>query len=340
MSAGPRTHWSIACRSGDIRQVPLAVTIRHLPLVIFRGQNGEAAVLEDRCRHRNAALSQGTVCKGKIRCAYHGWEYDSEGAVVNIPALPESGSYADSFNIRKFHAMESQGFVWVAPGAERPLDPPPVFAHFGDAGWTSFVMKTRFRASVEACLENFLDCPHATFVHRYWFRAPTATHVKAVVSTLDDGVIAEFFEEPREKSAVWWLLSPHKGTMRHTDRFIAPATSRVEYHFPAGRSYIITSSCIEINDDETDVYTVISFRYKNLGPLIRLVFEPLSRLVIRQDVDMLARQKKNIERFGRPLFTHTDADLLGETIVAWRRALKHGGEPPPAGTIKNVMIRL
>jgi hypothetical protein len=128
--------------------------------------------------------------------------------------------------------------------------------------------------------------------------------------------------------------------MRHTDRFIAPATSRVDYRFPNGLHYIITSSCTEIGPAETEVYTVISFRFGRIGALVRLYFEPLARLIIAQDVRMLAAQQANVERFGGPRFASTRADLLAPHIAAWREALRSGAPPPAAGKEQDVEIRL
>jgi phenylpropionate dioxygenase-like ring-hydroxylating dioxygenase large terminal subunit len=330
--------WQIACSSKDVGRGPVKATLSGCHIVLFRGEQGKVAALEDRCAHRNAPLSLGRVCAGRLRCAYHGWEYDAEGRVAHVPALPEGGF--PGRHIARYPVMEQDGFVWTALAEETPLWAPPAFPHFRERGWTSFVMKTRFQATVEACLENFLDCPHATFVHRYWFRAPTARPVKAVVRTLEDGAIAEFFEEPRKKSAVWWLLAPRSGEMRHTDRFIAPNTSRVDYRFPSGLHYIITSSCTEVGAGETQVYTVISFKFGWLGPLVRLYFEPLSRYIIKQDVRILAAQQGNMARFDSPRFHSTQADLLGSHIAAWRRALKNGHPPPMAGEERSTEIRL
>ena len=333
-------HWQIACRSRDLRRTPRGVTIGGRPLVLFRDAQREAVALDDRCVHRNAPLSSGRVCRGLLQCRYHGWEYDSAGRVAHIPALPGTVALAAAPRIANYYTREQDGFVWVATGAALPSGDPYRFPHLGEPGWTSFVMQTRFRGTVEACLENFLDCPHATFVHRYWFRAPTARPVRATVRATDDGAIAEFFEEPRKKSVVWWLLAPRGGAMEHTDRFIAPSTSRVDYRFPGGLHYIISSSCTEVAVGEIDVFTVISFRWGWLGPLVRLYFEPLSRHIIRQDVDMLADQHANIERFGGPRFRSTAADLLGSHIVAWREAIAAHAPPPVAGAPHDVEIRL
>jgi phenylpropionate dioxygenase-like ring-hydroxylating dioxygenase large terminal subunit len=332
--------WQIACRSRDLGgSKPLKTMLRGRPIALFRDAAGRPAALEDRCAHRNAPLSLGRVCSGRLQCAYHGWEYDAEGRVANVPSLPE-GQCPAGLAVPRLRTVEQDGFVWVAPDAPAPAGLPPRFAHHGEPGWTSFVMTTRFRASVEACLENFLDCPHATFVHRLWFRSPSAKTVRAQVTTLADGAVAEYFEEPREKSVVWSILAPRGVAMRHTDRFIAPCTSRVDYEFPNGWHYVITSSCTEVAPGETEVFTVISFRCGVLGPLVRLYFEPLSRFVIRQDVAILAAQQANVARFGAPRFASTRADLLGAHIGAWRRALRSGAAPPAAGAESRVEIRL
>ena len=321
-------YWQIAAKARDLARKPLAAFVDEHHLVLFRTDSGEIGALEDRCAHRNAPLSQGRVCGENLQCPYHGWKYGADGRVADVPALRDPGC-ATGLRVPHYRAIESQGFIWVAPSSHAGA--PPLFPHFGERGWTSFVMRTRFQGSVEACLENFLDCPHATFVHRYWFRAPTARPVRTVVRTLEDGAIAEFFDEPRKRSLVWWLLAPRGGAMRHTDRFIQPATSRVDYEFPSGLHYIISSSCTRRTAAETEVFTVMSFRWGWLGPLVRLYFEPLSRWIIRQDVAMLGAQQANIERFGGARFSSTRADLLGRYIHEWRASLGGRAVPPAAG---------
>jgi len=334
----PDINWQIACRSKDLGRRPLAVQVSSRSLVLYRPAPGQVAALEDRCAHRNAPLSLGRVCEGHLQCAYHGWSYDSGGSVVSVPALANCPEAAADVRISHFKAVDQDGFVWVAAPGVRGA--PPEFPYLHARGWTSFIMQTRFTGTVEACLENFLDCPHATFVHKYWFRSPTRQPVKAVVRTLADGAVAEFFEEPRKQSLVWWLLAPSRGKMRHTDRFIAPALSRVDYEFPSGLHYIISSFCTERTPTLTEVFTVMTFKWGWLGPLVRLYFEPLSRRIIKQDVRMLAHQQANIERFGAARFVSSRADLLGRYIVAWRQALRNGTATPEPGHEQQVDIQL
>ncbi len=328
------------CRSSDLgTRKPLGLQLFDRPLVAFRDAQGRAAVLEDRCAHRHAPLSAGRVCAGRLQCPYHGWEYDSAGKVAYVPALGRDAQPSDELRGVSYSAQEQDGLLWVWPGDGVPTSVPRI-ATVGEPGWTRFIMKTRFRTGVEACLENFLDCPHATFVHRGWFRSPTGKPVRATVTTLDDGAVAEYFEEPRKRSVIWALFAPPASSMRHTDRFIAPATSRVDYVFSDGRAYNITSTCCPLVDGGLEVFTVMSFRFPIWGPLVRLAFEPISRWIIRQDVRMLDSVADNQLRFAPRGIQSTRADLLAPAIRSWRRALAERRPPPVAGECREVSLVL
>jgi phenylpropionate dioxygenase-like ring-hydroxylating dioxygenase large terminal subunit len=326
-----KDYWYIACRSKDLRKKPLSRQIMDCPLVLFRDHHGKAVVLEDRCRHRNSPLSNGKVCEGTIQCPYHGWRYHGDGSVASIPAKPMDQRWKYPAGVKSYLCHESQGYVWICLSNAPVSAKPTPFPYLGEPGWLSFRMKTRFNAGVDACLENFLDCPHATYVHRGWFRSPTHKKVRVIVRTLEDGAEAEYFEEPREKSAVWSLLAPKKAQMKHTDRFIAPSTSRVDYNFSNGMHYSITSSCTPLENDVTEVFTVITFRIRWFGHLVRLYFKPLSKLIITQDVNVLNAQTNNLRKFGGSDYVVMDTDLLFKPIKHWREAMENELAPPAAG---------
>jgi phenylpropionate dioxygenase-like ring-hydroxylating dioxygenase large terminal subunit len=333
-------YWYIGCLSKELKLKPIATEVLNKRIVIYRTKSGKAVALEDRCAHRNVRLSQGIVCDNQIQCPYHGWCYGAGGELTEIPSLTDKSDIKVSIKIKKYHCVEQDGYLWVCLSADPHEEKPRMFPNLGKKGWTTFRMKTRFKAPVESCLENFLDCPHATFVHKGWFRSPTDKVVKATVRMLDDGAEAEYFEEPRLKSIVWSFLSPKKPEMKHTDRFIVPSTSQVNYIFSNGMHYIITSVCTPISDNETEVYTVISFKYGRIGPLIKLFFHPLSRVIIKQDVRMLGAQYENIEKFGDTKFTVIESDLLWPHIMQWRKALKKAQVPEKNKDEKQIQLRL
>jgi phenylpropionate dioxygenase-like ring-hydroxylating dioxygenase large terminal subunit len=218
-----------------------------------------------------------------------------------------------------YATTECDGFVWVFVGNTTPRTQPRPFPHRAERGWTTFVMKNRFEAGALACLENFLDCPHTAYVHHAWFRSPRSREVSAQVTRAIDEVRVEFDERPRRDSVVARLLFPKGRPLAHTDRFLMPTTSRVDYVFGPDWHFIITSQCTPVTDEVTDVYTVVTFHAFRVGALVRLYFEPLCRRIIRQDLDVLKAQTEDIRRFGGPRFTSVMSDLVGPQIARlWR----------------------
>jgi phenylpropionate dioxygenase-like ring-hydroxylating dioxygenase large terminal subunit len=204
-------------------------------------------------------------------------------------------------------------------------------------------MKTSFAANAFACLENFLDCPHTVYVHTTWFRSRDAREVRARVVPCEDGVEVEFFDERKAKSVVSRLLFPSGRKMIHRDRFLMPTTSRVDYTFGPDRHFIITSQCTPTTERETEVYTVITFRFGQIGALVKLFFAPLARAIIRQDVKILQAQTEQLERFGESRFTFVESDLVGPHIwKLWQRAGSDGNDGtanPVEAEKKDVIIR-
>ncbi len=327
MTPGPalRRYWYIAAESRELGRRPLARTVVGEPLVLFRDGRGRPAALTDRCLHRNMALSDGRMADGCVECPYHGWRYDAEGRCTRIPAVCAETPPPRVGGLRAYPAVEQDGYVWVYPGEGAPATAPFRFPRLGAPGWTSFRMRNRFQASALACLENFLDCPHTVFVHRGWFRTRDPRALVAEVRRFRDRVEAVFQDEPRGRSLVSALFFPADAPLVHTDRFLLPTTSRVDYRFTDDRHFIITSQCTPVGDDETAVYTVVSFRFGRLGPLARLLLEPVCRRIIAQDVRILRRQTAQIRRFGGPRFTTVPTDLFARHIRAlWARAEREG----------------
>ena len=68
----------------------------------YRGEDGVAHVVEDRCPHRLTMLSLGWVEGDNIRCFYHDWMFDPDGKCVDMPA--ENDVFRDKVCIRGFPA--------------------------------------------------------------------------------------------------------------------------------------------------------------------------------------------------------------------------------------------
>lgn len=332
-------HWYIACESRLLESKPRQVTLFNQRLVLWRDDDGEAHALIDRCAHRNVPLSRGTIANGRLQCCYHGWCYNGAGECTHVPALADGRTIPVNAQVRSYPIKEQQGYLWLWPGDAPPNREPFVFPHHDDKEWTTFRMRTRFASGVEACLENFLDCPHTAHVHRGWFRNPDPREMNALVRRHAEGVDVEFQNEPTTDSLIARLLYPKDSTLKHVDRFIMPNLSRVDYVFSPRHHFIVTSQCTPVTDHETEVFTVVSFRYGAIGWLVRLFFEPMSRHIIQQDVDILKTHGENVRRFDGEAYTHVETDLISLHMRSLRRRADTGGAAAIEPSERTIRIR-
>ena len=106
-----RNAWYAVATPGEVRrEQPLGRRICNEPVVIFRRADGSVAMLDDRCPHRKAQLSCGTVIDDALECRYHGFRFSGEGECVLIPAgdVPLA-----AFRARAYPVVEQNGFVFA-----------------------------------------------------------------------------------------------------------------------------------------------------------------------------------------------------------------------------------
>lgn len=350
-----KDYWYVACLSTELRRdAPLSRTILGVPLVIFRGADSKPAALFDRCLHRNARLSAGACFDGKLGCPYHGWVYDPSGACVEIPSLgpDQRGAILDAEGhaegglqqrpcdvgrVRSFATCEQDGLVFVFMGDDVSAARRPPFRvpKHGEAGWTVYFMVTRFPNGVTNLVENFMDVPHTVFVHRGWFRTRKLRQVPATVARTDGEVLVTYEQQHDELTGAGFLMNPTGEPMTHTDHFIAPNVTRVDYLWGQRSGYVISSQVTPISAMDSLVFTSISYRLPVDLPrsVVARALRPLMKWyttqVITQDVDIMRIQREGLTHAPGALeFSSTEADLLHADIEAVRGWLRMGAESP------------
>jgi phenylpropionate dioxygenase-like ring-hydroxylating dioxygenase large terminal subunit len=295
--------------------------------VLFRDENGKVSCLRDRCLHRHAPLSEGVVLQGKIGCPYHGWVYDSEGRVSSVPSEGPGRQPARKLCLKSFPAIEQDGCVWVWMGDGAPMTalPPFRFPHSEEPGWVSYFMITDFDNEVTNLAENFMDVPHTVFVHSGWFRNPSFKEVPIAVDTAGGSVLVTY-RQPSDQIGVLarWLLNPRGEPMNHTDRFILPNITKVDYDFGSNSSFIIISQCTPVSTLRSRVYTAIIYRVGVLTKVLEPFFRFYTRRVIEQDVDIMKIQGRNLRHDPKLDFHATDADVIHQAIEKLRELASLG----------------
>lgn len=316
--------WYVLCESRQLRDQPLSRTLLGEPLVLFRTAAGDAVALLDRCPHRNVPLSLGRVTAGRLECAYHGWQFDSEGMCRHIPGLTGKTQLANRAAPR-FTTSEQDGYVWVFANAQTDVASEPLrLAPLGD-GATTVQRTVEANASLFSVIENALDVPHTAFVHRGLFRSSGKRHlIKALVSGDANGVQTEYVGEQRPEGLAARILSPSGGAVVHFDRFFLPSIVQVEYKLGDDVHFLVTAACTPVEDCLTRLFATVSFRTRFPGWLVKSVLNPVANKIFQQDAELLGKQSANIRRFGAERYVSTELDLMGPAILRLMRIAERG----------------
>lgn len=242
-----RNHWYVAAWGGEIGDRPLARRLLGEPVVLFRQADGSVAALMDRCPHRLVPLSMGVCVSGRIRCGYHGMEFDASGQCVHIPAQTLIPPRA---RVRSFPALERYGLVWLWMGEPETADPatvPRVEKH-GEPGWDLLAGGYQYHpSSYLNIIENLMDPAHTTFVHRGTIGNPLAADQPVTTERGEGYIVAYRWLENTQPSA--HDRSRMDFGNDNVDRgnffyFLLPCTSRVEtIVLPTGRERTEENMC-------------------------------------------------------------------------------------------------
>lgn len=168
---------------------PIRVRLLGEAWVLARlGPRGDLRAFADRCPHRLAPLSIGSIVPDPhqegdgsaapstvLQCGYHGWCFGADGGCVEIPALgPGARAIPPKARLRAaFGVAERHGMVFVCPTTPlEGLESPPDVAEAHDAAFMAGDLPIMRAPSAAGYLaDNFLDMAHFPFVHAATFGA-------------------------------------------------------------------------------------------------------------------------------------------------------------------------
>ncbi|UYO01192.1 MAG: Rieske 2Fe-2S domain-containing protein [Devosia sp.] len=101
-------------------------------LAVWRADDGNVNIWENRCLHRGVRLSIGINEGQELKCQYHGWRYANRSAgCTYIPAHPADAP-ARRIENRKYPVREAFGLIWSAANDDLPFTP---FPGAGNHAW-------------------------------------------------------------------------------------------------------------------------------------------------------------------------------------------------------------
>jgi len=168
MGSSLRHYWIPAILSTElpaINAAPLDIRLLGEDLTAFRSGDGSVGLVQSNCPHRGAPLYYGRPEDGGIRCAYHGWMFDTAGRCIDMPNEPEESNFKDKVTVAAYPCAERNGVVWAYMGPDVP--PPPL----PDLEWNlvpapqSYVTKRIENCNFMQAMEGEIDSSHSAFLH-------------------------------------------------------------------------------------------------------------------------------------------------------------------------------
>ena len=207
----------------------LSKTVMGVPIIIIRTPNKSVNVFVNACKHRGASLvvkDQGRIRKNFI-CPYHGWAYDMEGKLCNVPDKDRSfpNLEMNCYPLSSLPVSERHGFIWVRLNQEKTEKPavnvesflgPQLDQEFKAYQFDQYTfyrkeswqMKFNWKCGVEQFLENYhfaflhKDSTNWLFLHNLAICDQFQNHIRGIAPKRS---VKDLFHQPVEE----WDLRPN-----------------------------------------------------------------------------------------------------------------------------------
>ncbi len=249
-----RRYWQPIAALAELDENPVrSVRVLGEDLVLFRSTGGTLGLLGPRCIHRGMSLAYGMPRENGLRCCYHGWTYNSEGTVVEMPFEPS----CLKLKILSYPVEELGGAIFAYLGP-KPAPLLPKHELFVRTDLDKNIEITELPCNWLQCMDNSVDPIHVEHLHGVFgaymrerlgkppgFNA--ARHLKIAFDVFEFGIMKRrLLEGEPEDSADWRVGHP----VIFPNTLYIPETSRPHFQ-------------IRVPVDDTHT---LNFRYQGLLP--------------------------------------------------------------------------
>jgi phenylpropionate dioxygenase-like ring-hydroxylating dioxygenase large terminal subunit len=160
-----RRFWMPIALTSMVGELPLALRRMGEDLVLFRDCSGRYGLLHLLCCHRNASLEFGIIEQKGIRCSYHGWLFDIDGAILETPGEPKTSQIRERLYQGAYPVIEHKGMIFAYFGPIAEMPPFPLFdtMDLPDDRMVPFLIPSP--VNWLQIFENGIDPYHVTFLH-------------------------------------------------------------------------------------------------------------------------------------------------------------------------------
>jgi len=324
----------VVAQSTEVTTTPVGCCLWETPIVLYRDRQGQIQAIADRCPHRQVKLSHGVVVGDALECAYHGWQFNGEGACIHVPYLADN-QQLPTCRVRAFPVHEQDGFIWLFPGdvalaATTPLLGVPEWDHLNYIGSVAVL---DCQAHFSFLIENLMDMYHGHLHQDYqaWASAQLER-----IETDDRQVHAHYQAQSYYRIDKIWSVSQ---LFFPALRRLHPEPLDVSYIYPhwtstLGQDFKIYCLFCPVSPTQTRAY-LLHFTSLNAFPrlhklpiAVRRFFKnrlsgtakSLLEGLIRQDVLMIEEEQQAFEQGDSPRNYELNPALLQVQRLIQRQA--------------------
>ncbi len=285
-----RRHWVPALLSEQVSQAeaaPVRVQLFGEKLVAFRDSNGKLGLLGESCPHRKASLAFGRNEECGLRCLYHGWKFDTEGNVVDMPSEPKASALPEKATHLSYPTREAGGFVWayMGPPEAMPEFEAPPWAPHADARVA--IAKVELPCNWAQIMEGQIDSAHSSTLHSsdmrpakgdatakgdHWVRPSTDKNPRIQVQLTNYGMRYAAIRRP--------IMNASSHDYVRITTYVAPFTALI----PPNSTYNVTSVIVPRNDTSSYFHFIAWAEGEQAG-IAAEAWRKFCVLAVGEDVD-------------------------------------------------------
>ena len=315
-----RAWWHPVALASEVTDAPVAVMLFGEPYVVVRLGRALTA-FADRCPHRLAPLSAGTVVGTALQCGYHGWRFGADGHCVAIPALGEGATIPPRAVLDALLVEEQHGLVFLA--VEPPTALRLVVPEWDEERFTvAWLPVLDAEISAGQFVDNFLDVAHFPFVHAGTFGAAELPTVGEIEVARDGWTFVSRYdhminnnEDPKVATGEHPLLQP-----RRTEyTYAAPFAVRLRLELPVAESVNVICLWVQPRSAQTSRIYCALVRDDITSDEVGKGFVDYELAVVAEDLRTLGRIEPKALSIDPTIEVHTRVD---RTTVELRRVLR------------------
>jgi phenylpropionate dioxygenase-like ring-hydroxylating dioxygenase large terminal subunit len=163
-----RRHWIPALLASEVALPdgpPVRVRLLSERMIAFRDTAGRLGLIDEFCAHRGVSLWFGRNEESGVRCAYHGWKYDTNGRCTEVPSEPVESGYCKKIKLKSYPLVERGGVIWTYMGPPETQPPPPEWEFATVPASQSYTSKRLQECNWLQAMEGGIDSSHVSFLH-------------------------------------------------------------------------------------------------------------------------------------------------------------------------------